>query len=105
MKFTETTDAPRATPAEVFAMYRRLWGDKDIMNGYTKGLTRAELLKNEREAVASILADDPQNEYWLNRAEQLKQAAEIEADAEWIADAEADHADWKDWKATQEGVL
>jgi hypothetical protein len=39
----------------------------DAYNGYTKDLSPEEKLKNEIEAIKSILQDDPNNEYWQNR--------------------------------------
>jgi hypothetical protein len=40
-------------------------------NGYTKDLSPEEKLKNEIEAIKSILQDDPNNEYWQNRLTAL----------------------------------
>lgn len=40
-------------------------------NGYTKDLSPEEKLKNEIEAIKSILNDDPNNEYWQNRLTAL----------------------------------
>jgi len=40
-------------------------------NGYIKYLSPEEKLKNEIEAIKSILQDDPNNEYWQNRLTAL----------------------------------
>ena len=44
------------------------------------------------------------NDEYQTHLEQLKQAAEIEADNEWIADAEDSHADGLDLLRTQENA-
>lgn len=39
----------------------------NIYNGYTYEITPEQKHQNEIAAVKSILADDPENEYWQNR--------------------------------------
>jgi len=76
-----------------------------IYQGFTWDITPAEKLQNELAAVRDILTENPLNDYWFNRLLDLQTKAEIANDTAWLADAEADAADYADLKATEQGAL
>jgi len=100
------------------------------MNGYIRQITQEERLKNEVQSCKDILyrseligCHESQIRYWKNRVENAErkladfnaawsedvdeeaEAAELERDAAWFAEVEAQAADEADQRATYNDAL